>query len=202
MEAARRIFEQISLDSVSDAVVAQIERLITAGVLRSGQKLPPERELSELLDVSRPKVRDALKVLEDRGLVSVRHGEGTFIAPLTGTALSGPMIELFARQSDAFFDYLEFRREVESFAAFAAAQRATATDHAILREKIAQMEAAHLKADPTEEADLDVTFHAAVVDAAHNVMLVHMMSSIYELMTKGVFYNRAYLYQRDRKSVV
>ena len=149
MEAEQKIFERIETDTVSEAVVAQIERLILDGVLKGGQKLPSERDLSELMEVSRPKVRDAIKVLEDRKLLTVRHGEGTFVAPLTGTALSPAMVDLIARHAGAFYEYLEFRREVEGYAAFMAAQRATDADHAIIKRHIDQMVAAHSNPDPT-----------------------------------------------------
>lgn len=193
MEAERKLFEPIDLDSVAEAVVVQIERLIIGGVLKGGQKLPSERELSETMDVSRPKVREAIKILEDRDLLTVRHGEGTFVKPLAGAALSPTIIDLFARHPSAFYDYLEFRREVEGFAAFAAAQRATAEDKEILRRRLADMEEAHVKGDAAREAEVDVAFHISIVDAAHNSMLIHMMASIYQLMSRGVFYNRKYL---------
>lgn len=196
MDVQQKIFEKIANDTVSEAVVAQIEHLILNGVLKGGQKLPSERDLSELMEVSRPKVRDAIKVLEERQLLTVRHGEGTFIAPLTGTALSPAMVDLISRHSGAFYDYLEFRREVEGYAAFMAAQRATVEDDEIIRRLIGKMEAAHSNPDPAEEASIDVSFHSAVVDAAHNSILVHIMSSIYELMRRGIFYNREFLYRR------
>jgi len=196
MDVQQTIFEKIANDTVSEAVVAQIEQLILNGVLKGGQKLPSERDLAELMEVSRPKVRDAIKVLEDRQLLKVRHGEGTFVAPLTGTALAPAMVDLISRHSGAFYDYLEFRREVEGYAAFMAAQRATAEDDQILGRLIGEMEAAHSNPDPAEEASIDVIFHAAVVDAAHNSILGHIMASIYELMRKGIFYNREFLYRR------
>lgn len=197
MQAPEYLFERVDLDTVADAVVSQIEQLIVSGVLKSGQKLPSERELAELMDVSRPKVRDAIKVLEDRGLLKVRHGDGTFVSSLTGAALAPAMVQLFARHPQAFGDYLEFRREVESFAAFLAAQRATASDRQIIENIFAEMEAVHRDADPSKEAEIDVRLHTAIVDAAHNSMLTQMMASIYDLMTRGVFYNRDFLYGRD-----
>ena len=196
MAEINSVFEPIHTATVSEAVVAQIEDLVLSGVLKSGQKLPPERELAELMDVSRPMVREAIKSLEARNLLVVRQGEGTFIAELTGAALSPAMIELFAQRPKAFEDYLEFRFEVEGYAAFLAAQRATDSDREIIKGIIAEMEAAHELEDPTREAQADVVLHTSIVDATHNSMLVHVMSSIYELMRRGVFYNRKFLYER------
>ena len=184
------ILDPIDHDSVAEAVIAQIEGVILAGVLKSGQQLPSERELAEQTGVSRPKIRAAIQTLEERGLLIVKHGEGTFVAALTGTALSPAMIDLFARRPEAFGDYLEFRREVEGFAAFMAAQRATTEDLAILAQILDEMADANSGADSTQELKLDVQFHGAIVDATHNTMLVHTMASIYELLARGVFLGR------------
>ena len=196
MKVSGETFEPIEVDTVAEAVIEQIERLLVDGVLRSGQRLPPERELAERLGVSRLKLRDALAALEARGLVVARQGDGTYVAALIGTALSPAMLELFARHPAAFLGYLEFRQETEGFATFLAAQRATETDRTIIRRIIEAMREAHTDFDPAREADLDVKFHAAIVDAAHNAMLSQVMASIYELMARGVFYNRNFLYGR------
>ncbi|MEL6217088.1 MAG: FCD domain-containing protein [Pseudomonadota bacterium] len=194
--AEETIFEQIAIDRVADAVVDQIEQLIVSGVLRPGQKLPPERELSDALGVSRPKLREAFQTLVGRGLVDIRRSEGAFIKPLTNEALSGAMIDLFARHRSAFLDFLEYRREQESFAAHLAAQRATETDHDILRALLQEMETAHNENDLRAEAEIDLRFHMAIIDASHNAMMVHVMRSIYALMSRGVFYNREFLFGR------
>ena len=68
------IFSKIRNEKVADAVVRHIEDLIVEGVLRPGDRLPAERELAKLLDVSRPSLRDAIKVLEERGLLITRRG--------------------------------------------------------------------------------------------------------------------------------
>ena len=122
------MFQKIAHDRSADAVVRQIERLILDGVLRPGDRLPPERELAQSVDVSRPILRAALKELEARGLVRARHGEGTYVADVIGTVFERPMVELVRRHQRAIFDYLEFRRDIEGTAAAYAAERATAAD--------------------------------------------------------------------------
>lgn len=197
MDKPSAIFDPIDHDSVSDAVVHQIETMIVNGLLKEGARLPSEREMSELMGVSRPKLREALKVLEDNGLVQVRHGEGSFIAKLTGTALAPAFLDLYARHPTAFYDYLEYRREQEGFAARLAATRATETDKLILRGILDKMDRAH-EAEDLELAKIaDIEFHSAIVDASCNSTLIHMMASIYDLTRRGVFYNRNYLRTTD-----
>ena len=193
METLASVFEPIDHESVADEVVDQIEQLIISGVLKEGQKLPSEREMAELLNVSRPKLREALKRLEEEQLVEIHHGGGSFIAPLIGKALSPALMNLYARHPVAFFDYLEYRLEQESFAARLAAERATDADRKILQGIMDVMVEAHRAGDLELSKKADIDFHSAIVDASHNATLTHMMSSIYELTLRGVFYNRTYL---------
>jgi GntR family transcriptional regulator, transcriptional repressor for pyruvate dehydrogenase complex len=187
------LFEPISHDSVADAVVHQIETMIVNGILKEGARLPSEREMAERLEVSRPKLREALKQLEDEGLLIVRHGEGSFIAQLTGTAMTPAFLDLYARHPAAFYDYLEYRREQEAFAARLAAQRATQTDKDIIASILDRMVQAHEDQDLEASKVADISFHSAVADASNNSTLIHMMASIYDLTRRGVFYNRNFL---------
>lgn len=184
------LFTPIAHESVANAVVAQIEDMIATGVLRQNTRLPSERELAASFDVSRPKIREALKTLEERGLVVVRRGEGTFIAQLIGEAMLPPLLDLYARHSSAFFDYLEYRHEQEGFAAGLAANRATDADREVIAGHLSNLEAAHRDDDPAASKASDMAFHASIIDACHNSLLVHTMTSIYELSQRSIFYNR------------
>ncbi|MEM9630112.1 MAG: FadR/GntR family transcriptional regulator [Pseudomonadota bacterium] len=193
MSNLNNLFEPIAAESVVDLVANQVESLIVQGILPEGARLPSERELSERFDVSRPKVRDALKRLEDLGLLHVRHGEGTFVAQLSGQAMTPALIDLYARHGVAFYDYLEYRKEQEAFAARLAAERSTSSDRAAIEEVVAELERAQEEGDLEASEEADVKFHSVIVNASHNAMLIHMMRSIYDLTRRGVFYNRRYL---------
>ncbi len=190
-------FEPIGHDSIAESVVDQIESMIVNGILKEGYKLPSERELAEVMGVSRPKLREAIKQLERDGLVTVRHGEGTFIAKLTGRAMSPAFLALYARHGEAFYDYLEYRREQEGFAASLAAQRATQSDHERLRDIIRDMQEAWEQNDNDAAQEADIRLHTAIVDASQNTTLIHMMASVYDLTREGVFYNRRFLRTMD-----
>lgn len=196
-DSTMNLFGPIGHESVADTIVHQIEELIVRGVLKDGTRLPSERSLAEAMEVSRPKVREALKRLEDAGLIIVRHGEGSFVAPLIGSAMSPALIDLYSRHVSAFEDYLEFRREQESFAAMLAAERATEEDCEILRDIVQELEVAHTEGDAETSRAADMRFHSAIVDASHNSLLVHSMAAIYQLMERNVFYNRSFLRSID-----
>lgn len=186
-------FEPIGQESVAQAAVGQIEDLIASGILRQGRKLPSERDLADTLGISRPKLREALQILETRGLVTTKHGEGSFVAALTGQAMLPALLALYGRHEPAFFDYLEYRRAQEIFAAGLAAERATKADKKRLEDILTDLERAWTNEDQEASQKADYALHAAIVDASQNATLIHMMSSIFELTQQGVFYNREFL---------
>lgn len=194
MSDGKAVFDPIDHGSVVDEVVGQIETMIVSGVLKEGHKLPSERELAEVLKVSRPKLREALKRLECDDLIVVKHGDGTFVGPLVGNAMSPALSNLYSRHTGAFFDYLEYRREQEGFAAELAAERMTQIDREVIQEVLIEMDQAHESGDRKAARKADIDFHSAVVGASHNTTLIHMMTSIYDLSQRTVFYNRDYLH--------
>ncbi len=184
------IYSRIEHSRTADEVIGQIETLILEGVLRPGDRLPGERELARQFEVSRPILRDALKALELRGLLVTRHGGGSYVADVIGEVFSKPVMDLFFTHRKAAADYLEYRREMEGIAADYAARRATPDDIALLDAIMARMDEAYSRGDFEEEAEVDVEFHHAIGECAHNIMLLHTLRSCYRLLSDGVFRHR------------
>ena len=189
-------FQPVTPEKLSMAVVRQIEQLILRGILRPGERLPSERELAERLEVSRPSLREAISLLQEQGLLSAKPGAGVYVADVLGSAFAPALLELFARHDEAVFDYLSFRRDMEALAIERAAKYASDTDLAVVQTVFDKMEAAHAKRNAEEEAQLDAQFHMAIIEASHNVVMLHMMRSMYELLRGGVFYNRQIMFKQ------
>lgn len=189
-------FQKVTPEKLSAAVVRQMELLILRGILRPGERLPSERDLSEQMGVSRPSLRDAVAELEGRGLLVARPGAGIFVAEVLGSAFSPALVALFASHDEAVFDYIGFRRDMEGLAAERAAVLGSDTDLAVVASTFARMESAHQKRASAEEAQLDADFHMAIIEASHNVIMLHMMRSMYDLLRKGVFYNRQIMFKQ------
>ncbi|TKA97024.1 FCD domain-containing protein [Cereibacter changlensis] len=189
-------FQKIESEKLSQSVVRQIELLILRGILRPGERLPSERELSERLGVSRPSLRDAVAALEERGLLVSRPGAGIFVAEVLGSAFSEGLVQLFASHEEAVFDYIDFRRDMEGLTAERAARLGSDTDLKVIDTIFRKMEAAHAKRDPSDEAGLDAQFHMAIIEASHNVVMLHMMRSMFDLLRNGVFYNRQMMFRQ------
>lgn len=181
---------------LADTIADHLEQLILEGSLRPGERLLPERELATKFDVSRPSLREALDKLERKGLVYSGKGGGTHVAPLLGEGFTTPLSTVLQQHPETTFEYLEFRAIVEGSAAYLAALRGTDVDQAALRECFERMEQAHGEEDPTHEADTDADFHLAIYEASHNVVMLHIMRSLSEMLRNDVFYNRAKLYLR------
>ncbi|MFT4150225.1 MAG: FCD domain-containing protein [Paracoccaceae bacterium] len=188
-------FVKVQPEKLSQSVVRQIELLILRGILRPGERLPAERELSDRMGVSRPSLREAIGELQDRGLLVSRPGAGLFVADVLGSAFAPALIRLFATHDDAVFDYLSFRRDMEGLAAERAARLASDTDLQVIAAIFARMEVAHGKRDPSDEAELDAAFHMSIIEASHNVVMLHMMRSMFDLLRQGVFYNRQMMFR-------
>lgn len=188
-------FQKIQSEKLSQSVVRQIELLILRGILRPGERLPSERDLSDRMGVSRPSLRDAVADLQERGLLVSRAGSGIFVADVLGSAFAPALVELFEAHDEAVFDYLDFRRDLEGLSAERAALRASDTDLQVIDTILRKMEAAHAKRDPSDEAELDAQFHMAIIEASHNVVMLHMMRSMFDLLRNGVFYNRQMMFR-------
>ena len=196
-------FRPVSSEKLSHAVVRQVEQLILRGILRPGERLPAERELADRLAVSRPSLRDALAQLQESGLLTAKPGAGVYVADVLGGAFAPALVDLFARHDEAVFDYLSFRRDLEGLAAERAARLGSDTDLEVIQTIFAKMETAHQKRSGDEEAQLDAQFHMAIIEASHNVVMLHMMRSMYDLLRGGVFYNRQVMFkQRTTRSAL
>jgi GntR family transcriptional regulator, transcriptional repressor for pyruvate dehydrogenase complex len=160
---------------VSDSVAAQLEQLILRGDFKPGEKLPPERVLSEQFGVGRSSMREALRMVEASGLVRTTHGVGVFVTDSKakpGTGLS----ELLMLEEFTVPELFEVRLALEGDATALAARRATATDAANLRRLIADASDPELSDEGFVK--LDAELHRAIVKITQNGLLLRIMDSI------------------------
>lgn len=187
-------FQKIEAQKLSSSVTHQIEELILQGVLRPGERLPAERELAETMGVSRPSLREALAQMQADGLLVARAGSGIYVAEVLGSAFSPALVRLISRHPDAAEDYLSFRKDLEGLAAERAARNGSQTDLAVIDRAFTQMRDSHGRSDPQAEAALDASFHMAIVEASHNVIALHMMRAMQDLLREGMLWNRSRMF--------
>jgi len=122
---SRSLFRPIRDGNAFEVTVERLARAIKLGVVAVGERLPPERELAELLGVSRMTLREAIKALADAGFVASRRGRGggTFVTFQAGTPPREHPSEVARSMGDRLHQALDFRRVVEPGAAALAATR-------------------------------------------------------------------------------
>lgn len=185
-------FAHIQQRRLSDDIAEQLETMILEGVLQAGERLPAERKLAEKFGVSRPSLREAIQKLVAKGLLISRQGGGNYVSKEVGTTFSDPLLGLLAEKHDGQKDLLEFRHIVEGACAYYAALRATPADHERLDAAFAQLEACYADATDNcriEEGLADARFHLAIAEASHNVVLLHTIRGLFNLLRRNVVTN-------------
>ena len=188
-----------SLTRVADIAAAELEKRILEGSLRPGDRLPPERDLSLELSVSRPSLREAIHRLVSKGLLKTRHGEGTYVTDRLETQFSDPWIEMINTHPPMHRDLLEFRSIIEAQAARMAGERATNADIDRLNRAYAVLQSAYSNADTEQYIGADVAFHLVIGEAAHNVFISHLMGSLFKVIHGHIAVNIDNLYARPQR---
>jgi DNA-binding FadR family transcriptional regulator len=177
-----RVFEPIRRPRASGEIVAQIERAIFGGQLSSGDRLQSERELAEEFGVSRITVRDALRILEARGLIRVKVGAsgGAFVSEANVDRVAESLSTMIRLKRMSLSELAEARKVVESATVQLAAERATAKDLALLRETVERGKDAVRDRDSHLQVSMD--FHVALARAAGNEVLYATVRAYHELL--------------------
>lgn len=171
-------FVTIRKSSAPEMVAEQIIGKITAGELAPGTRLPSQRDLARLLGVGRSSVREAINALVVLGYLEPQQGRGTFIRESLPDGSAGMEKLAAAFSAGSIFDLMEARALLECRSAALAAERADA-------EQIRTLKAAMRKVGETGNdyaifLDADIRFHAAVADAAGNVVLCELTKLVLE----------------------
>jgi GntR family transcriptional repressor for pyruvate dehydrogenase complex len=180
-------------------VASDIEKRILEGSLKSGDRLASERALALDFGVSRPSLREAIQKLVSKGLLTTRHGGGTFVTDQLQAHFSDPWSDMLKGNPLLHRDMLEFRQMLESQAASLAADRATDVDISRLDAVYAALESSYAKDDLANCIDTDVAFHQAVAEASHNVLIGHLTASLMRVIHGHVSKNLEHLHARPQR---
>lgn len=164
------------VDSVSEKLLGAIRE----GKFIAGEKLPPEHELAETLQVSRNALREAVRQLETMGIVTVKHGDGTYVNRVTGNSLVTRALQFFTLGGRTLIDLVEAREAIEVTAAMLAAERAGDEEIEALMGLVHEMD--EVIASPGEYVEKDFAFHVMVVEASRNGVLCELFSTIQDIL--------------------
>lgn len=162
--------------AVTDEAIDKIKAMIVLGELAPGDRLPPEKELSERLGLSRNSMREAVKALEVIRVLDVRRGDGTYVTSLEPRLLLEAMsFVVDLHDDDSLLEIFQVRRILESHATGTAAQRAEPDDIAALEEELRSVQA---ETDIETLVEHDVRFHSAIIALAGNHYLASLADSL------------------------
>jgi GntR family transcriptional repressor for pyruvate dehydrogenase complex len=162
--------------AVTDEAILKIKDMILTGELGPGDRLPPEKELSERLGLSRSSMREAVKALEVIRVLDVRRGDGTYVTSLEPRLLLEAMTFVVdLHDDDSILDLFAVRRILEPAAAAIAAAHLDEEQIAVLRSQIAGVDGSKSVEDLVAH---DLEFHASIVQAAGNSYLTTLIESL------------------------
>jgi GntR family transcriptional regulator, transcriptional repressor for pyruvate dehydrogenase complex len=179
----RPVFEPVRTRRTFEEAAEQIAEKVRSGLLRRGDKLPPERDLAVQMEISRPTLREAARVLIDAGVVEVRRGPGGGMFVASDVV----PVELVRQRSSVRLgqvaSVLEARRLIEPGVAQLAAQRASEDDLGALARSIEAMheivDRGYHAADEDRFLQLDMQFHLTLARASGNPTVESLMRSLF-----------------------
>lgn len=177
------MFEQIEgNEKIYKKVMNQIQNLILDGELKVGEKLPPERQLAEELNVSRPVIKQAISALEVIGIIESRHGDGNYITSESGDLFNTTAINFYLNKGNDI-DILEFRYILEVKFAGMAALKATDQQLDDMEEILEKMKCV---ANKQERLELNNSFHREIIKISGNLLIINFYDSILDLIIKHI----------------
>jgi DNA-binding FadR family transcriptional regulator len=175
--------ENTDAQSGSERVFAFFRRKVLSGELRTGDRLPAERDLATQLNVGRPLLRESMRSLAMLGLVDIRHGSGAFVGKAEISVLTDFFTFSLAQEQNVSEDIMQARMAIECQAIRLACERATDSD----LDRIGGCLTALIKtlSDPEKGGMADFRFHAAIVQASHSQALTTLYKAISELLMQN-----------------
>jgi GntR family transcriptional repressor for pyruvate dehydrogenase complex len=169
-------FAVIARATLPEEIANRLLTKIKERELRPGDKLPAERDLARMMEVSRPVVREALRALALMKVVDIRPGDGTYITSLEPKQLISHLDVVLSTDGVALVQLFEARRVIEAGDVRLAASRASEDELAEIGRFVTDMAGAIDDADRFR--DLDIAFHLAICAAAHNFLLLQFMTVV------------------------
>lgn len=178
------MFQTAKQTKVFQDVVEQIQKAIFEGRLKTGDTLPAERELKKMFNISRGTLREALRVLEQKGLIEIRLGVGggSVVKAVDTEQISESIGLLIQSQKVSLHHLAEFREDVEGIVAAHAAEKSSSHDIAKLKQLLDQAQACVEKGSSQRNAfiDIDKQIHMTIADITGNPIYISVLKSIHD----------------------
>ena len=167
---------------LSKTIAGKIEEAIRLKQVIKGEKLPSEQELCEQFGVSRTAIREALRLVSGKGLISIQKGKGIFVKGISADSVTTPLRSylLYKNKHNSALDVIHARQIIEPPITAYAATHHTEEDEAILLNDIELLKA--FEGEKDELAKMDMAFHLHIAKASHNNVMPLILDPIHRLM--------------------
>jgi DNA-binding FadR family transcriptional regulator len=194
------VFDQVRQGRISDNIVAQIKNAILTGIYKPGDKLPPEKELIRLFNVSRVPLREATRSLEEMGLITIKPGGagGAFVSQMSIKSVSDSLSNMIRLGKINISDIWGFRLLIEPNICCRAAKYRTDWDLKQMEDMITDLEKAIKSRKPPIVSNMD--FHQIIARAAKNPLSILIMDAIGEILLE--VYKKFNFSLRDHKNIL
>lgn len=192
----------INTKKIYQSIIEQLVNMIREGKLKTGERLPPERTLAEMFNVSRASVREAFSAMEIIGLIEVRQGEGSYITDLNIAPFINTIAPLFIKNDNLETDLLDFRKLLEIEAVSLAADKNDGRDILLLEKCLDEMRDAIIGNDMILGAEADIKFHKAIFAVTNNVVLIKAAEFTAYILESSIKFNRAKILHNGDNSKV
>ncbi|MEO7296376.1 MAG: FadR/GntR family transcriptional regulator [Candidatus Limnocylindria bacterium] len=181
---SRRAPKPVRRTSLGEEIADRLITSILNGKFAFGERLPAERDLARYLDIGRPTLREAIRILSAIGLVEVRHGEGMFVVDEHSRFVAKAFSWAFLLDARTIADVVDTRLAIESELSVLAAERGTLEDFRCLAELIRTMEES--RGNPKRFAAADLEFHLTIARAADNMILGRLLNAIRSVLERWI----------------
>ena len=178
------MFQTAKQTKVFQDVVTQIQEAILGGRLKTGDTLPSERQLKDMFNISRGTLREALRVLEQKGLIEIKLGVGggSVVKDLNADQVSESLALLIRSQKVSLNHLAEFREDVEGIVAAHAAAGRSAADINKLNKLLDEARKC-IDAGPSQRdafIEIDKRIHMALAELTENPIYISVLHSVHD----------------------
>jgi GntR family transcriptional repressor for pyruvate dehydrogenase complex len=182
------MFKPIQTDRISNVVVDQIKDAVFQKKLKAGDKLPSERQLMDQFKTSRVTIREAIKTLEQFGILEIKRGTegGAFIRDPNTKFVSNFLQDMFSMEKIKISNLTEARMAIEPFSVRLATERITEDSLEKVRQNIQEARECLDKKNKNDARLLDLEFHRLIAQASQNPVIFFMIDSIMDIMENNI----------------
>ena len=188
MQGASKMFRPVPTDRISQVIVDQIKEAVFQKKLNPGDKLPSERQLIDQFKTSRVTIREALRTLEQFGILEIRRGMegGAFIRDPNTKFINNFLQDMFSMGKIKISNFTEARMAIEPFSVKLAAERITEDSLKKVKQNIQEATECLNKGNKNDARLLDLEFHRLIANASQNPVIFFMIDSIMDIMENNI----------------